>query len=204
MMQLFGEREVQDVEVIAIQEPMINRSTTQMTTHVQTLQGKFHVAIRPTSSHAEADKPRVCFFINKKLHPKQWTVQHHSRFLSTLTLRGTGLREPVHIHNIYNPGPPAPSVLGELARAIEGLSGAHLVVGDFNLHHPLWAVEDYEHQHEEANELVDLAADHQLELLLPSNTVTYEKNRHQTTIDLVWGTPQLADRLVKCQARQDW
>ncbi|KAB8068832.1 hypothetical protein BDV29DRAFT_62763 [Aspergillus leporis] len=115
MMHVFGEKRVQDVEVIAIQESMINRSTTQMTTHVQTLQDKFHVAIRPTPSHAEVDEPRACFFINKRLHPKQWSIQHHSRFLSTLTLPGTGLREAVYIHNIYNPGPLAPSVLGELA-----------------------------------------------------------------------------------------
>jgi hypothetical protein len=77
-------------------------------------------------------------------------------------------------------------------------------VGDFNLHHPLWAAEGYEHQHEKANDLVDLAAGHQFELLLPSNTITYEKNGHHTTIDLVWGTSQVADRLVKCQARQNW
>jgi hypothetical protein len=87
MMHFFGEKEVQDVEVIAIQESMINRSTTQMTIYVQTLQDKFHVAIRPTSSHVEADKPRVCFFINKNLKPKQWSVQHHSLFYQAILSR---------------------------------------------------------------------------------------------------------------------
>jgi hypothetical protein len=34
MIHLFDKKEVQDVEIITIQEPMINYSTTQMNTYV--------------------------------------------------------------------------------------------------------------------------------------------------------------------------
>ena len=54
-------------------------------------------------------------------------------------------------------------------------SGEHVVVGDFNLHHPMWTKPGYEHRHEEADQLVELATETGLELLLPQGTTTYER-----------------------------
>ena len=31
--------------------------------------------------------PRVCFFVSKALDPTKWAIQHHTKDLSTLTLR---------------------------------------------------------------------------------------------------------------------
>ena len=43
------------------------------------------------------------------------------------------------------------------------LQGHRLVVGDFNLgHHPLWSRPGYDHIHTEADELLDIAMDHEL------------------------------------------
>jgi len=70
----------------------------------------------------------------------------------------------VHIHNIYNPSPGSGQggSLNDLRRALASLQGHHLVVGDFNLHHPLWSRPGYEHIHAEADELLDIAMDHEL------------------------------------------
>ena len=46
-------------------------------------------------------------------------------------------------------------------------------MGDFNLHHPLWSRPGYEHIHAEADELFDVAMDHELTQQLPRGTITY-------------------------------
>ena len=210
MVHLFGEREVRNLEILAIQEPYINSYTDQVTTYSQMLGNRFHLLIKPVSRYTDAaHMPRVCFFISKSLDPKKWTIQHHTKDLSTLTLR-TGIGS-IHIHNAYNPSPATgqPSVIRPLHNVLAEHPGQqHVVVGDFNLHHPLWARPDYNHRHEEADELVNLAADHGLELLTPPGTITYDKHMgrrcHQTTVDLAWATTPVADRLVRCQDRRDW
>jgi ribonuclease HI len=81
-------------------------------------------------------------------------------------------------------------------------------VGDFNLHHPLWSRPGYEHIHPEADELLDIAMDHELTQQLPRGTTTYEKRvdgeTQRTTIDLVWATHRLSDRLIRCQDQRGW
>ena len=88
MIHLFGEKEVRDLEILAIQEPYINRYTDQVTTYSQMLGNRFHLLIKPTSKDTNmANMPRVCFFVSKALDPTKWAIQHHTKDLSTLTLR---------------------------------------------------------------------------------------------------------------------
>ena len=57
------------------------------------------------------------------------------------------------------------------------------MVGDFNLHHPLWNPPDYETHDHEVEDLIDLMATNGLNLILPAGTITFPRN--STTIDLV-------------------
>ena len=78
--------------------------------------------------------------------------------------------------------------------------GEHLVVGDFNLHHPLWTAPSYPHKHHLADHLLDSIRDAGAELALPTGTITREARRgdtlEQTTIDLVFLTQNLINQLV--------
>ncbi|KAJ6141699.1 hypothetical protein N7497_010798 [Penicillium chrysogenum] len=75
MMHLFGEEGVQYMEVLAIQEPEVYNHTDPMTTYSQALRGRFHVLLRPTEqvhggkAEIDAAKPRVCFYVNKRIDP---------------------------------------------------------------------------------------------------------------------------------------
>lgn len=188
-MHLLSDKELHDFE-IAIQEPSINRHTEEMTTYTQALEGRFHVLLKPTPRDHEEERSRVCFFINKALDSKSRSIRYHTRDLSTLTLSAS---ETIHIHNIYNPSPRrrVEGSLGALRRALDrGRNQSHIVVGDFNLHHPLWADPSYNHVHTEADELINIAADHGLSQLLPPGTITYEKRlengtTHRTTASMV-------------------
>ena len=160
MIYLFSEEQVHNSGILAIQEPWINRYSTQMVTYSQALRGRFHQTIKPVPSSGLA--PRVCFFVNKRIDPKTWTVRHRSRFLNTLILRGVPEIGPVYIHNIYIPGKdgdqretdadkhknknsdPSKNLEKEQQNPVLNLlkivlqkPGEHLVLGDFNLHHPL-------------------------------------------------------------------
>ena len=102
------------------------------------LENRFHLLIKPTSKDTNvANMPQVCFFVSKALDPLKWAIQHHTKDLSTLTLR-TRIG-PIHIHNAYNPSPVTGqhSVINALNNALAEHPGQqHMVVGDFNLHHP--------------------------------------------------------------------
>jgi hypothetical protein len=48
----------------------------------------------------------------------------------------------------------------------------HIVLGDFNLHHPHWGGIDYREANREADELLSLVEANHLQLLLPPGTRT--------------------------------
>jgi exonuclease III len=75
-----------------------------------------------------------------------------------------------------------------------------LIMGDFNLHHPLWNPQNYAKHDNEADELVDMMSDLHLRLLIPSGTIirTPINTTVGTTIDLVWGNENVEDTLLKC------
>jgi len=131
MIHLFGEKEVRDLDILAIQEAYINRHTDQVTTYSQMLGNRFHLLIQPTSRDTNvANMPRVCFFVSKALDPTKWAIQHHTKDLSTLTLRTRiGL---IHIHNAYNPSPVTgqSNIFNALHSALaEHPDQQHMVVG---------------------------------------------------------------------------
>lgn len=207
-MHLFSEKALHEFEILAIQEPSINLHSEEMTTYSQALGGRFHILLKPTpSDRGREEAPRVCFFLNRQINPQSWSIRYHTRDLSTLSI-DTDIGR-IHVHNIYNPGPiTGESTLGALRAAIQSLRGEHVVVGDFNLHHPLWTRPGYGHVHAEADELIELTADLGLQLLLPRGTTTYEKHTidglQETTIDLAWGTHTLGERLTQCGDQRQW
>ena len=136
---------------------------------------------------------------------------------------------PVHIHNIYIPGKGSnqretdadehenkdgdPSedleekqqnpVLDFLEIALQE-PGEHLVLGDFNLHHPLWNPPGYRHTDAKAERLLDIATGKDLGILLPEGAITYKKGTARTTIDLTWATPRLREHLNYCSPKRNW
>ena len=109
----------------------------------------------------------------------------------------------IHIHNIYNPINQATgeslSTLPNLRRALEAnRSEEHIVLGDFNLHHPMWAGTQARRTSDKAGDLLELIADHHLELLLPIGTKTRQERGEPSTIDLVFGTRLLSECVLSC------
>ena len=152
--------------ILAIQEPWAG-NPYQHTTH-NPVKNVFHLLYPPETGEQELP-PRLCMFVNKDIASASWKVTFHSPDLMTLHLEFPGeTQQVINIHNIYNPSPSQGnySTLPDLSKALE-VEGEHIVVGDFNLHHPLWTGEDYHHQHPEADQLLEILDQSELELLLP-------------------------------------
>jgi hypothetical protein len=113
--------------------------------------------------------------LSKRLHPDTWTVTHHNEDAQTLTIRIEGLQSTpprtIQIHNIYNPSPgsytsTSEGTLGTLRKALEAAEPEteHIIIGDFNLHHPYWSSIERLTQHAAADILLEVTNVYDLEL----------------------------------------
>jgi len=76
-----------------------------------------------------------------------------------------------------------------------------IVLGDFNLHHPLWST-----VHRRANQritatqpLLTIIEDFELKMLTVPGTTTHRWKDGETTIDLTFGTEGVASRTIYCR-----
>jgi endonuclease/exonuclease/phosphatase family metal-dependent hydrolase len=70
---------------------------------------------------------------------------------------------------------------------------------DFNQHDQLWGGENVSRERQgEADPIIDLMSEHALRSLLPRGTKTWQRGNHESTIDLVLASEELATLVVKC------
>ena len=196
MAPLLGDEQTWNYDIIAIQEPWGNKF--QQTTY-NPIKDRFDLL------YQEHDQTRVCFFVNKRLAGR-WIHTSHTPDLATLKLWIVGETEEqwINIHNPYKPIPTSnrddePSTLPDLNQVLEATPNQkHLVVGDFNLHHPMWASHLERATSQGAEKLLELITEHQLQQLLPTGTRTRQENGEPSTLDLVFGSEEVADCLTSC------
>jgi exonuclease III len=200
MASLLRDPGIDDFDIIALQEPWKNPYTA--TTH-HPAKNKFHLCY-PTG-HTEGTA-RVCFFINKKIDQARWRFEERTRDICSIIVDPTDnqqSQERVIIHNIYNPPKNSSNRQSALPQIREALRQYHadeqVLLGDFNLHHPLWGGLNREVTDLESEDLIDIIGEFALHNTLPPGTVTYEEGRAQTTIDLCLVTTGLIDKVTKSE-----
>lgn len=158
-----------DYDVLVIQKPWHNQYNNS--TH-HPCKDQFHLAYpEPTGG----ESTQVCFYINSQLSRTDWTVQTHSRDLMTLKIQYTEHSQPKRlcIHNVYREAVrgDTTATLKQLNSLLENDHWQHLIVGDFNLHHPTWGGLGVE-EDPQAEQLAQMMDEHQLSLLLPQGSIT--------------------------------
>jgi len=192
---LFQDQRVLDFDILAIQEPWRNPYTA---TSYHPLKTHFQLA------YPEDNSTRVCFYVNTRIDPSTWTVSHFSADLSRLTLHRAENEKNIHIYNVYNEvGSDTLSTLGDaLAQGDE--NDETVVLGDFNLHHPLWSTNQVRDGHNpHVQSLLTVIENSQLELLTVPGTPTHRWSGGVSTIDLTFASESLASRILRCRIDQD-
>ena len=188
---LFQDPAVLRYHVLAIQEPWRNPF---IPTSYHPLKEHFQLA------YPEDDLTRVCFYINKRVDPSIWNVSHISRDISCLTIRKAQSEKSVRIYNVYNEV--GTNTLPTLAETLGlGEEGSETVVlGDFNLHHPLWSTtQPRVGQDPYVQGLLTIVEDFQLELLTVPGTPTHRWKDGESTIDLAFASEDVASRIIRCK-----
>ena len=128
-----------DFDIIAIQEPWKNPYTA--TTH-HPAKDRFHLCYPTGDTEGSA---RVCFFVNKKIDQTRWRFEERTRDICSIVIDQTDnqqIQKRIVIHNIYNlpkTSSNRQSVLPQVRKALEHhQANEQVLLGDFNLHHPLW------------------------------------------------------------------
>ena len=150
-------------------------------------------------------RPRAAIYTNNNLiSPSRvtpLTLPFKDVAAAAITITNT---KPMLIVNIYNPcDQRITTELHEyLRRNINRQDYGIIVVGgDFNAHHPLWNPRTYTRHDEEADEIVEMMTELELNLMLPAGSITYP--HANTTIDLVWGNEEARNRIITCRVAEE-
>lgn len=178
------------IQILAIQEPWINKSNRKTENHQDYWCGMMTTGIA-----------RTAFYIHKSIHQEHWSIEYHTGDITTLKLQ---LKErTIHIHNICNPGPGQYSAtraitLCKLQQIIQESQAECITLGNFNLHHEKWNKPDRTTKHKDADKLLDIANKNHWILATPKGLTTWSKGNQRTTIDLAFMSPGIYPALTKC------
>jgi hypothetical protein len=148
-------------------------------------------------------QPRAAIYINNRILPANSYQALHFPSSDVVMIKILNTDEGCHpmlLINIYNTkGTTLINYLSEFLQSYlrQHRYGKIAMVGDFNLHQPLWNPPKYQPHDHEAEDLIDLMATNGLNLILPPGTITLPQ--HGTTIDLTWGNAQMESNVLKCK-----
>lgn len=189
---LFQDRWITDFDLISVQEPWRN---PYVATTYHPLKAHFHL------TYLEDKETRVCFYINRRIDPSTWTVSFVSKDIISLEITHPVLNHKLLVVNVYNEV--GTSTLTDLRQTLAALSADRqvIVLGDFNLHHPLWSTAHHQiNQGIAASQpLLTIIEDFQLQLLTVPGTKTHRWKDGDSTIDLTFATEELASRTIYCR-----
>ncbi|OAT02150.1 uncharacterized protein BDCG_17412 [Blastomyces dermatitidis ER-3] len=176
---LFQDPRILEYNVLAIQEP---RRNPFIATSYHPLKAHFQL------TYLDDNATRVCFYINKRIDPGTWSVSHLSKDITTLAIRDPSSGRNIRVFNVYNEV--RTDTLSTLAGAIDRLESYKeaIVLGDFNLHHPLWSAAHRQARYgPNAQELLTIIENFQLQLLTVPGTPTHRWKDGE--INLAFGIP---------------
>ena len=208
MAQFLRDPEVLKADIIAIQEPWENPFKDD--THHPAKQT--HELLWPAEAET-GGRARVYMFVSRKL--AGWSHVAYSKDVQELRLKVSTRSESIEIRevrfvNVYNQKEEGWEGLNLLKCIILSAQDqnrrkmSYLILGDFNLHHPVWGGDKVtvDKEAEDVLELMDMA---NLDLWLEPGTITWpgERNQAGTTIDLVLASSSLRGRMINCSVDEE-
>src|SRR5436190_4314811 len=179
-------------EIIALQEPWQN--THMNATHCPGSSGFW-------PAYPKQFRSKACFLVRKTFPLSSWSVEYPAPDIASLTMQIND--QIIHIHNVYSKPPrnythiDQNSPIFKLPELLKK-PGEHVLLGDFNLHHPIWGGPQCFTRHNMVDELLHIVNEADLQLLTPPGTITWEDRGQSSTVDLIFSTAGLEQRVVSC------
>src|SRR5271155_444617 len=201
-------------DVICIQEPYFDFQSLSRATGVWT-------SVSPSgfSRTAEGPVPRALTLIHTRISSNCW-VQIPVDSLDAVAIQFPSERGVLNVYNIYNDCSHSDTIKtldrhmanrtgARVAPGDEGKDTGDIWLGDFNRHNPWW--EDPSNSClftnrnlEEAQILIDLLSDYNMDLALPQYTLTIINSRGgNTRPDDVFISEDISNWIVKCEVLTD-
>ena len=113
-------------------------------------------------------------YVNKRI-PKS-RISEIYKDTNLISLRMSTTKEDIYIYNLYieplsHSTKDLPPILATLRELLKN-KGGHIILGDFNLHHPLWNSPTYEKHHYIADDLIDIVSEIGANLWTPKGLAT--------------------------------
>jgi hypothetical protein len=199
---LMNDDQLKDFAVLAISEPYA--WTTDNTTRIVPIGHPNWTKMTPTVQRQERWAFRSMLWIRKDIEAEQVPVQSPDLTAAILRLPDRAIL----VLSVYVEGQneealrDTTSNLHQLIEETRNTIGSRvdvLLVGDFNRHDQLWGGDDVlEERQGEADPIIDLMSGHTLQSLLCRGTKTWRRGNHESTIDLVLASEEVAKSSVKC------
>ncbi|RFN48513.1 hypothetical protein FIE12Z_7259 [Fusarium flagelliforme] len=146
----------------------------------------------------------VAFYVHKSIPTTSWKIEtpndKNKGLVATLiliTLTGT-----LSIHNVYNRNRAVD--VEKLADYIATFKGDNILLGDFNLHHPLWSGEGKGNVTKDSKIFADRVQRLGLKLRTKRGEITWSNStdteKRSSTIDLTFASPKLCPLIESCKA----
>lgn len=193
----FVRREAQDADFILVQEPWENPHKKA------TVKAHNFWEVHHTN---ENQRFRVASYVNKRLDLNAWDVIRLEKDIITIKLQ-TG-DTPIFIHNVYSE-PAASHATVDFDTPVHNLAevlaktGEHIMMGDLNLHHPMWCGPRNPQTHALASTLINSTQTAGLTLATKPKVITRAFNGSESTIDLCFLSAIMQQRLLQCVVRPD-
>ena len=199
---LMNDPQLKDFGVLAISEPYAwttdNAVVTAPTGHAN------WTKMIPTVQRQERWAFRSMLWIRKDIEAEQIPLQSSDLTAAVLRLPN----QSVLVVSVYVEGQDADALLdttSKLRQLVQetrqriGTRVDAIFAGDFNRHDQLWGGDNVSQDRQgEADPIIDLMSDYALRSLLPRGTKTWQNGNHETTIDLVLASEELASTVMKC------
>ena len=224
MMPLLADEKIKEYAVLAIQEPWKNpwnHSSYNPSSGNFHLAGNGEVAMRVcfyVNKDIDIDSWSVEYIINdactltirttdeiiEELEGEPIGTENAYRPTDTQPEGQSNRQREIRIHNVYNPSPISyssingPSTLPAIQCMLDK-EGDQILLGDFNLHHPLWNHKARLTRHAMAVQLITLTTFAGLDLATEQETITRENARSCSTLDLTFTSPHLTEATEHCR-----